>query len=132
MDPANFQTFVIPAKAGTHHRTMQMHEHFDPAVYLLASRRNGTLYAGVTSDLINRLHQHRDGQTGGFTKDHGVQRLVWFEQHATMEQAIIREKRIKKWNRSWKIRLIEEANPDWDDLAIGLGLAPLPSLRVRG
>ena len=58
--------------------------------------------------------------------------LVWFEQHATMEHAIIREKRIKKWNRSWKISLIEEANPDWDDLAIGLGLAPLPSHRVRG
>ena len=109
-----------------------MHAHFDPVVYLLASRRNGTLYAGVTSDLIKRLYQHRESQSDGFTKDYGVCRLVWFEQHATMEHAIIREKRIKKWNRSWKISLIEEANPDWDDLAIGLGLAPLPSLRVRG
>ena len=109
-----------------------MHEHFDPVAYMLASRRNGTLYVGVTSDLINRLYQHRESQSDGFTKDYGVHRLVWFEQHATMEHAIIREKRIKKWNRSWKIMLIEEANPDWDDLAISLGLAPLPSLRVRG
>ncbi len=107
-----------------------MHEYFDPTVYLLASRKNGTLYAGVTSDLVKRLHQHREGLIAGFTKDHGVQRLVWFEQHATMEHAIVREKRIKKWNRSWKIRLVEENNPDWDDLALGLGFAPLPTLRV--
>ena len=107
-----------------------MHENFAPVVYLLASHRNGTLYAGVTSHLIQRLHQHREGLIEGFTKDYGVYRLVWFEQHATMEYAITREKRIKKWNRSWKIRLIEEMNPDWRDLALGLGFAPLPSRRI--
>ena len=85
-----------------------MHENFSPVAYLLASHRNGTLYTGVTSDLILRLYQHREGLIDGFTKDYGVHRLVWFEQHATMEHAITREKRIKKWNRAWKIRLIEE------------------------
>jgi putative endonuclease len=108
-----------------------MHEYFDPTVYLLASRKNGTLYVGVTSDLAKRLHQHREDLAKGFTKDYGVHRLVWFERHATMEYAIQREKRIKKWNRAWKIRLIEESNPQWDDLAIGLGFAPLASLTVN-
>lgn len=101
-----------------------------PTVYLLASRRNGTLYVGVTSDLLARLHQHRNGLIEGFTSDYGVKRLVWFETHETMESAILREKRIKKWNRQWKINLIEDANPDWDDLAIGLGFDPLDSLRI--
>lgn len=72
---------------------------FQPTVYLLASRRNGTLYVGVTSDLTKRIGEHRDGLIEGFTKDYGVRRLVWFEQHATMEAAILREKRIKKWKR---------------------------------
>ena len=72
---------------------------FQPTVYLLASRRNGTLYIGVTSDLTKRIGEHRDGLIEGFTKDYGVRRLVWFEQHATMEAAILREKRIKKWKR---------------------------------
>ncbi len=83
-----------------------MHENFSPVVYLLASHRNGTLYAGVTSGLIQRLYQHREGLLAGFTKDYGVQRLVWFEQHVTMEHAVNRERRIKKGNRAWKIRLI--------------------------
>jgi putative endonuclease len=85
----------------------------------------------VTSNLAQRLYQHREGLIDGFSKDKGVKRLVWYEQHATMENAIIREKRLKKWNRSWKIRIIEETNPDWDDLAIILGFAPLPSHRVK-
>jgi putative endonuclease len=97
---------------------------------LLASHRNGTLYTGVTSGLLQRLHQHREGLLGGFSKDYGVHRLVWFERHATMEHAILREKRIKKWNRAWKIRLIEEANPDWRDLATDWGFAALPSRRI--
>jgi putative endonuclease len=84
-----------------------------PAAYLLASHRNGTLYVGVTSRLIQRLHQHRQDLIEGFTRDYGVHRLVWFEQHETMEAAILREKRIKVWNRAWKIRLIEEHNPGW-------------------
>ena len=107
-----------------------MHESFAPVTYMLASHRNGTLYVGVTSDLPGRLHQHREGLIDGFTKDYGVHRLVWFEQHATMEHAIVREKRIKKWNRAWKIRLIEEANPEWRDLAIDFGFAAIASRRI--
>ncbi len=109
-----------------------MHENFSPVVHLLASHRNGTLYVGVTSDLAGRLHQHREGLLEGFTKDYGVHRLVWFEQPATLEHAITREKRLKKWNRAWKIELIEESNPDWHDLARNFGFAALPSRRVAG
>ncbi|AEJ03185.1 GIY-YIG nuclease family protein [Nitrosomonas sp. Is79A3] len=87
-----------------------------PAVYLLASQRNGTLYIGVTSNLIQRIWQHREGLAEGFTKKYGVKTLVWYEQHATMESAIAREKALKKWNRAWKLRLIEETNPQWRDL----------------
>jgi putative endonuclease len=101
-----------------------MTREFGPTVYLLASRRNGTLYVGVTSTLIGRIAQHRTGQVAGFTRDYGVRMLVWFEPHATMEAAILREKRIKKWNRAWKLELIEKANPGWRDLAVDLGLAP--------
>ena len=96
-----------------------------PTVYILASQRNGTLYTGVTSNLLARIHQHRQGAVRGFTRQYGVKLLVWFEQHATMESAITREKRIKKWNRAWKLQLIEEANPEWRDLAEDLGFPPL-------
>ena len=105
---------------------------FQPAVYLLASHRNGTLYTGVTSNLPARLMQHRDGADRGFTRDYGIKRLVWFEVHEAMASAILREKRIKKWLRAWKIALIEESNPDWRDLAIDLGFEMVPSTRVRG
>ena len=87
-----------------------------PAVYLLASQRNGTLYVGVTSDLIKRVWQHRTHAVDGFTKKYNVNLLMWFEQHETMESAIAREKAIKKWNRSWKLALIEKTNPNWIDL----------------
>ena len=87
-----------------------------PATYMLASRRNGTLYVGVTSDLIARAWQHREHIVKGFTSKYNVTRLVWYELHGTMEGAITREKRLKKWNRDWKIRLIEERNPYWNDL----------------
>lgn len=87
-----------------------------PAVYLLASQRNGTLYLGVTSNLVQRIWQHRNGVVEGFTKQHGVETLVWYEQHETMESAILREKAIKKWNRAWKLELIERGNPTWRDL----------------
>ena len=83
---------------------------------MLASERNGTLYVGVTSDLVKRAWQHREGAVAGFTKKHHVKRLVWYEQHPNAESAITREKQLKKWNRIWKIRLIEEANPYWNDL----------------
>ncbi|RPF71222.1 GIY-YIG nuclease family protein [Aurantiacibacter spongiae] len=102
-----------------------MHQDFQPCVYLMASRRNGTLYCGVTSDLLQRVAQHRDGTFEGFTARYDVKTLVWFEQHATMEFAIQREKRSKKWSRAWKLRLIEEGNPAWRDLACHLGFAPL-------
>ena len=95
-----------------------------PCVYILASGRHGTLYIGVTSDLLARLVQHRTDAIGGFTSRYGVVHLVWYEMADTMEVAIMREKRLKKWNRDWKLRLIEEANPEWVDLAIPLGLPP--------
>ncbi|MFO1000981.1 MAG: GIY-YIG nuclease family protein [Planctomycetaceae bacterium] len=87
-----------------------------PAVYILASQRNGTLYIGVTSDLVQRVWQHKNDVFEGFTKEYGVHMLVWYELHEDMETAIIREKRLKKWNREWKLRLIEEKNPDWKDM----------------
>ncbi len=96
-----------------------------PCVYILASRRNGTLYTGVTSDMPQRIFAHRSGSVAGFTREYGVKLLVWFEQHATMASAIQREKRIKKWNRAWKLKLIETDNPEWRDLAEGLGFPPL-------
>ena len=87
-----------------------------PCVYLLASRRNGTLYIGVTSDLVKRVWQHKNDLVEGFTKQYGVHMLVWYEPHETMESAIRREKSIKKWNRKWKLDLIEQSNPQWQDL----------------
>ncbi len=87
-----------------------------PAVYILASKRNGTLYVGVTSDLVKRVWEHRNNVVEGFTSRYGVHRLVYFEMGDDMEQAILREKRIKKWNRAWKIELIEKHNPEWRDL----------------
>jgi putative endonuclease len=87
-----------------------------PAVYILASQRNGTLYTGVTSDLVKRIWEHKNEQVEGFTKRYGVHRLVYFELHTDMLAAITREKQIKKWNRAWKIKLIEMVNPEWRDL----------------
>ncbi len=84
-----------------------------PCVYLLSSKWRGTLYAGVTSDLLKRVWEHKSDLVDGFTKNHGVHDLVWFELHETMESAILREKAIKAWQRNWKIRLIEESNPKW-------------------
>ena len=85
-------------------------------VYLLASRRYGTLYCGVTSNLVKRVWQHREKQADGFTKQYGVAKLVWYEEHATAEAAITREKQIKCWKREWKVELIEAMNEDWNDL----------------
>jgi putative endonuclease len=88
-----------------------------PLVYILASKPYGTLYIGVTSNLADRVEAHRKGCVDGFTKQYGVHTLVYFEMHAGMYEAIQREKRLKKWNRAWKIRLIEEMNPEWKDLS---------------
>ena len=87
-----------------------------PCVYILANKQNGTLYVGVTSDLVQRVWQHRNNYHQGFTRKYGVHRLVWYEVHDSMEAAINKEKALKKWNRLWKLRLIEESNPQWADL----------------
>ena len=87
-----------------------------PCVYILASKRNGTLYIGVTSNVFQRTSLHKQDLIEGFTKRHGVHRLVYYEMHETMDAAIAREKRLKRWNRLWKLRLIEQVNPEWHDL----------------
>jgi putative endonuclease len=102
-----------------------MKRDFSPTVYIMASARNGTLYIGVTSKLLQRIAQHREEITGGFTAKYDVKLLVWFEQHATMEHAITREKQLKKWNRAWKLRMIERENPEWRDLAEEFGFETL-------
>ena len=85
-------------------------------VYILASRKGGTLYTGVTSDLARRVEEHRHETASKFTKKYVVKRLVWFEEHESIAYAIMREKTIKKWPRQWKINVIEELNPDWNDI----------------
>jgi putative endonuclease len=108
---------VIPAEAGI--QGVRLDTAMDvkqPAVYILASGRNGTLYIGVTSDLVKRIWQHKNDCVFGFTESHRVHTLVFYEMHVSMEEAIAREKRLKKWNRLWKLRLIEESNRQWRDL----------------
>ena len=102
----------------------------EPCVYILASGRHGTLYIGVTSNLMKRLHEHRNGHIQGFTHTHNVKRLVRFEWFEDMLTAIGREKRLKNWRRDWKINLIESGNPHWTDLAVGLGLPPLAPVKA--
>jgi len=87
-----------------------------PCVYLLASHYGGTLYTGVTSNLVKRVWEHKNDMADGFSKQYGVHTLVWYEVHETMESAIHREKAIKEWKRAWKLELIDDMNPDWDDL----------------
>lgn len=87
-----------------------------PAVYIITSKRNGTLYTGVTSDLVKRVHEHKNAVVLGFTKSHGCKRLVYYEVHESMESAIIREKQIKAGSRKKKLVLIENMNPEWNDL----------------
>jgi putative endonuclease len=109
---------VIPARAGARFRgtTLPRMQHKIPAVYILASRRNGTLYIGVTSNLVQRIWQHRNDVAEGFSKRYAVHLLVFYEIHGSMPDAILREKQLKKWNRAWKLRLIESVNPQWRDL----------------
>ncbi len=92
-----------------------------PFVYMLASQRNGTIYTGVTSDLVQRVWQHKNNLVSGFTKQYQVHDLVWYELHSDMLSAISREKQIKEWRRKWKIHLIEKSNPYWDDLYMDIG-----------
>lgn len=91
-----------------------------PCVYIFASQKNGTLYIGVTSNIIARVGQHKQGLVEGFTKKYKVHLLVYYELHSTMEAAITREKQLKKWKRQWKIALIEKDNKNWEDLYLGL------------
>jgi putative endonuclease len=102
-----------------------MKDLFALAAYLLASARNGTLYTDATSNLMQRIALNRSEYFGRFSSRYGSKTLVWFEMHATMEHAILREKRIKKWNRARRLRLIEESNPEWRALATDLGFEPL-------
>jgi putative endonuclease len=90
------------------------------AVYIMASQRNGTLYIGVTSNLPKRVWEHREGLVHGFSRQYTVKSLVWYEMHECAESAITREKQLKKWNRAWKLRLVEEMNPEWEDLYAGI------------
>ena len=96
-----------------------MNKHF--YVYILASKRNGTLYVGMTSDLVRRVWEHKQKVVEGFTAKYGLDKLVYYEVHDTAEGAIVREKRLKKWNRAWKLRVIEERNPSWRDLYEEIG-----------
>ena len=114
---------LIPAKAGTQNRRRT--QDLDFFTYILASRRNGTLYTGSTDSLLVRVSEHRSKTFSGFTARYGVDILVWFERHPTRDAAFRRERQIKKWNRAWKLRLIEEGNPDWKDLAEDLRLGDL-------
>ncbi|WP_430417129.1 GIY-YIG nuclease family protein [Parasphingorhabdus sp.] len=102
-----------------------MRQEKQPCVYILASQPYGTLYIGVTSNLIQRLYQHRNNQMPGHTSKYSVYRLVRFEMLGDMTSAIAREKQIKNWHRSWKINLIESENSQWVDLAVNLGLPPI-------
>ena len=95
-------------------------------VYILASRRNGTIYIGCTTDLPKRIYEHREALFSGFTRQYGVKRLVYVETYDDIGDAILRERRMKEWQRGWKVRLIEAENPDWQDLAVSLlGFDPL-------
>jgi putative endonuclease len=85
-------------------------------VYILANKRNGTLYIGMTDDLVKRVWQHRNDLLPGFTQKYQVKMLVWYERHESRESAFARERQMKKWNRAWKLELIEQSNPDWRDL----------------
>ena len=96
----------------------------------MASGFHGTIYTGVTSNLLQRIYQHREGILGGFTARYGCKRLVWFEMHGSMDSAIAREKQLKNWRREWKTALIEEVNPTWSDLAEDLGFEPLIGTKV--
>ncbi len=89
-------------------------------VYILSSKRNGTLYTGVTSDIVKRVYEHKNGLVKGFTKKYNVDTLIWYEMHESVESAIHREKQIKKWKRAWKLKLIEKENPEWYDLYVSI------------
>jgi putative endonuclease len=102
--------------SGARRKPEDEHMDRDPAVYMLANKRNGTLYIGVTSNLVKRVWDHKNNAVEGFTRRYGLHLLVWYEIHENMESAIKREKTLKSWKRIWKLELIEAGNPDWKDL----------------
>ena len=108
----NQQEDVIPAKAGIQ-KIKKMKLFY---VYILSNRKNGTLYTGITSNLIKRIYEHKNNFVDGFTKKYNIHNLVWYEMYDSAEKAIVREKQIKKWKRKWKLDLIEKCNPKWNDL----------------
>ena len=110
-------TFVIPTKVGIHNLIVDMKNVHQYYVYILASKIRGTLYIGMTNDLQRRVYEHKMGITKGFTSKYGVNKLIYFETFKDVNEAIEREKRLKKWNRAWKIELFEKNNPSWQDLA---------------
>jgi putative endonuclease len=114
---------LVPGSAGRQTTAVQIER--TPCVYLLGKAYHSTLYTGVTSNLVGRIIQHREGTFDGFTRRYGIYRLVWYMAGDTMDAVIRREKQIKRWPREYKYNLIEEFNPMWNDLAVGLGLPPL-------
>jgi len=124
----HFQPFFVTLnlfQGPFRHTLGAMRQERNPCVYILANGHYGALYIGVTSNLLQRLVQHREGLPPGFTSRYKVHRLVHFEMFGDMERAIAREKQLKNWRRQWKINLINAENPEWRDLAVGLGLPPL-------
>ena len=112
---AEFQQ-IIPVKTGIQYNYLVKNYY----VYILTSKRNGTLYIGVTNDLNRRIYEHKNGLVEGFTKKYNTKILVYYESTNSIESAITREKQLKKWNREWKLKLIEENNPMWKDLSLDL------------
>ncbi len=108
----------MPAEAGIHNDGSigVSRASMRPCVYIMASKRNGTLYIGVTNDVVRRVWEHKNNAVDGFTKKYGVHMLVYYELHETMPDAILREKQMKRWNRAWKIELIQGSNPEWRDV----------------
>ncbi len=107
----------MPAQAGIQKPVMKF---LGSYVYIITNKRNGTLYTGVTSDLIKRVGQHKEGSVEGFSSKYALNMLVWYEVHDDINEAIKREKQLKKWERKWKLRIIEEMNPGWNDLYDGI------------
>jgi putative endonuclease len=107
---------VIPAPEPESREISDMPMNKQPAVYILANKKNGTLYVGVTSGLVKRVWEHKNKVVKGFTERYGIHQLVWYELHDTMESAIERENALKNWKRAWKLELIEKTNPNWNDL----------------
>ncbi len=112
-------TILYPAAVGS--SQVRLRKTMSFWVYIMASGKNGTLYVGATDDLVRRSWEHRAGVVPGFTQKYGVKALVWFEEHATRESTLLRERQMKKWKRAWRCRLIERANPAWRDLAAEIG-----------